>query len=675
MRLVFDIEGDNLYNKITKVHCIRAYDLDTSTMYRFDKDHEPIFRGIKLLNEAEELIGHNIVGFDIPALHKLFPDFNWKNRKVFDTIIMSKFVFTDLEKTDLGRITAGKLPKDMYQKHSLEAWGHRLGEHKGEYGKKFKDESAEEYQQRVWANYNKEMASYCEQDVLVNVKLYRYIMKKVEELEVPQRAIDIEHKFATIISRQERHGVKFDIDKAIKLEHELRIKATEALNLCKEVYKPKWFIKKPPKGKGIECEIDGEKFIYQESKVNRKETCTFPTKDGGEIEIKTTGKIKGAKYTNIELIEFNPNSGNHIIKWLTEEFNWSPAEFTKKGNPKTDGDTLASLTFDGIKPLQDYQLLTKRLSMIADGDGSLINKCDKETGRLFGRCDTLGAVTRRCTHSSPNLAQIPAGSKDKEGNYLWGMDAGKKAYGNEFRELFTVPKGYKLVGADASGLELRTLAHYLTLFDNGAYADIVLNGDIHSKNQEDAGLPTRNDAKTFIYAFLYGAGEEKLGEIVAPNDPPHIKKAKGKALKKKFMASNPAIKKLTDAVKKRAGARGYVYDLDQKKLFIRSTHSALNMVLQSCGAILMKYWLVEVDEELQERGYEHSDDVLHTDREHDYEFVLNVHDEAQTEVKAELADEVAEVKAETFSYVGKQVKMNIQIDGEADVGDSWKETH
>lgn len=671
MRLVFDIEGDNLYNKITKVHCIRIYDLDTNTMYRYDKDHEPIFKGIQHLNEGE-LIGHNIVGFDIPALHKLYPNFNWKNRKATDTIILSKLVETQLEKTDLGRIASGKLPKKLYGRHSLEAWGHRLGEHKGEYGVKFKEESQEDYQQRVWENYNPEMAKYCEQDVLVNVRLYKYLMKRVTQLGVPQSAIDIEHRFAEIISRQERHGVYFDMESANSLEHHLRIEASKALDKCKEVYKPKWFVIKPPKGKGHIINVEGEEYECHYSKVNRREKILDP--DTGK-EIMTTGKLKGAVFTKIDLVEFNPNSGRHIIRWLKDDFNWMPSEFTDKGSPKTDGDTLGSLTFEGVKPLQDYQLLTKRLSQLADGDTSLLNKYDEASHRMFGRCDTLGAVSRRCTHSSPNLAQIPAGRQDKEGNYLWGMDAGKKAYGNEFRQLFTVPKGYKLVGADASGLELRTLAHYLYLFDKGEYAEIVLNGDIHTKNKEDAGLPERDDAKTFIYAFLYGAGAEKLGEIVLPNGSSQAKKTKGMTLKKKFMNSNPAIKKLTDAVKERASKRGFVYDLDGKKLFIRSEHSALNLLLQSCGAIIMKYWLVFVDEELQDLGYEHTDDVLHTDRKHDYEFVLNVHDEAQVEFKEELAEEGANILKDNFQKAGRIKKMNIQIDGEAKIGSSWKETH
>ncbi len=671
MTLVYDIEGDGLYNEITEVHCIRAYDIDTGIMYRYDKDHEPLFRGIKLLNEASSLIGHNIIGFDNPALHKLYPKFNLKenNKKSFDTIIASKLVCTNLNVTDMGRIASGKLPSELKENHGLKAWGYRLGEFKGEYGAKIKGESEEEYKERVWKHYNKEMADYCEQDVLVNVKLYNYLRSEMIKRETPQRAIDIEHKFAIILSRQERLGAYFDLDKALNLEKELRLKASEALDILRENYKPKWFQITPEKSSRKTIWVEGVKYEnVKEYKSNRRAKVIDP--NTGK-EVMTTNVIKGALCTQIELKEFNPNSGSHIIRWLQEEFGWKPSEYTDKGSPKTDGDTLASLTFEGIEYLQQYQLLIKRLSQLADGKSALLKKYNPLTNRINGRCDTLGAVSRRCTHSSPNLAQIPAGKKDKKG-YLLGLEGG---YGNEFRELFTVPKGYKLIGADASGLELRTLAHYLSYFDKGEYAKIVLEGDIHTKNQLDAGLPTRNNAKTFIYAFLYGAGDMKLGEIVSPNASADEKKKLGKNLKKKFMQSNPAIKSLITDIKARAGKRKYVLDLDGNRLYIRSEHSAPNLLLQSCGAIIMKYWLVEVDRVLQECGYENSDDVKHLDRDYDYEMVLNIHDEAQTEGKEDIAEEIARIKAEAFNVVGKELKLNIQIDGEADIGCSWKETH
>ena len=654
--LIFDIETDGLYHNVTKCHSIVIYDTETDEITRYSKFDEPLFKAIEHLNQDKELVGHNIINYDIPVLHKLFPKFKWKDREVFDTLLMAEFVITDLEKTDLGRITAGKLPKKLYQSHSLSAWGYRLGNFKGDYGERFKDESDEDYMARVWATVSKEMVDYNVQDVQTTRTLYQFLKNRIEQFKVPKTAMDIEHQFATILSRQMRFGVLFDIQKAEKLEKQLRLETAKALDECLSTYKPKWFNRGAKPTKYIE--VKGKGYWCHEAKVNRRETITLPN---GKT-LKTTSKIKGALFNNIELQEFNPSSSKHIIRWLTEDYGWIPTEFTDKGEPKTDGDTLASLTFNGIKPIQKYQMLTKRLSQLADGKGSLLNNYDKYTGRIYGRVKTLGAVSRRCTHSSPNLAQVPA--VDIE-------------YGKEFRELFTIPKDYLLVGADASGLELRTLSHYLYAFDGGEYGNIVLDGDIHTKNQEDAGLPTRNNAKTFIYAFLYGAGDEKIGEIIMPNGTAEQKKKAGKTIKDKFKKSNPNFDKLTKLVSKKAKERGYILDKDGKKLFIRSVHSALNLLLQSCGAIIMKYWLVNVDRELQRLGWLNSDDIMHNKDVHevDYEFVLNIHDEAQTQVKAHKAEQLAQIKVAQFPITGEQMGINIRIDGEAKMGLNWAETH
>lgn len=733
-RFVYDIETDGLYNQFTKIHCIRAYDLETNIMHRFDEFNEPIFRGIKLLNGGEEIIGHNILSFDTPALRKYSAKFTrWKEIKQFDTMVASTLIHADVKKTDAGRAKAGNLPSNLIGSQSLMAWGYRLKEYKGEYGKRLEGESDEDYMNRVWKHGCQEMYDYCEQDVMTNVKLYNMLQGDIIKRDIPQRALDVEHKFAKIISRQERHGVMFDIDKATQLEQILRIESANALDILLESYTPKYFVDTITKGSDGWCQVDYDyaksviipqcirevieydnkgKVISAKAKkqakqsrknisVSKSETWFFHPNSAkykvieGElyqkvkVAKKKTRKKRMCHFTNNEFMStntaeagamssplklqvFNPNSGKHVIRWLKDMFDWQPTEFTDAGNPKTDGDTLGALTYDGIKELQDYQLVTKRLGQLADADGALIKKFNKKTGRINGRCNTLGAVTRRCTHSSPNLAQIPAGRSDKEGFILGKAGNG---WGNEFRDLFITPKGYKMVGADGSGLELRTLAHYLTIFDGGAYAEIVLNGDIHTKNQLDAGLPTRNDAKTFIYAFLYGAGDIKLGEIVEPNANAEVKRQVGARLKKKFMDANPALKEFLNTVKDRASERKFVYDLDGNKLYIRSTHSAPNMLLQSCGAIVMKYWSVEVDEALQEMGLENSDDVLHTDRQHDYENVLNIHDEEQLEVKEEVSQDVAKVMKDSFPIVGRALKMNIKIEGEADVGSSWKYTH
>src|SRR5690606_31621074 len=185
------------------------------------------------------------------------------------------------------------------------------------------------------------------------------------------------------------------------------------------------------------------------------------------------------------------NSRTHIYKRLKDKYNWKPKEFTEKGTPKVSEEVLESLPYPEAELLNEYLMIQKRISQLAEGHSAWL-KMVRPDGRIYGSVITNGAVTGRMTHNSPNLAQVPAVNVP---------------YGKECRSLFTVPDDRVLVGADASGLELRCLAHYMARFDKGAYARELLEGDIHTANQKAAGLPTRDNAKTFIYAFLYGAGD------------------------------------------------------------------------------------------------------------------------------------------------------------------------
>jgi len=249
------------------------------------------------------------------------------------------------------------------------------------------------------------------------------------------------------------------------------------------------------------------------------------------------------------------------------------------------------------------------------------------------------------SHSKPNMAQVP-----RAGN----------PYGAECRALFCVPEGRALVGVDASGLELRCLAHYMARYDGGAYAQIILDGDIHSLTQQAAGLPTRDTAKTFIYAFLYGAGNARLGAIVGKG--PHV----GSKLRKQFLAELPALDKLINDVQATAKKRGWLRGLDGRRLHIRSQHAALNTLLQSAGALVMKQALVMADDRLQtEFGTPGVD----------YEFVANIHDEFQIEVSAANAAFVGEISVEAIRQAGEYFKFRCPLDGAFKVGKTRADTH
>lgn len=616
MTAIFDIETNGLYYETTELHCISIKVDDNPTGVYTSRPIKgscgTIKEGLDLLSSCDLLIGHNIINFDLPTIKKLWPDFT--HNEVRDTLLMSKLAYPNLMEKDVNRKT---IPPRLKGRHSLKAWGYRLRKLKGEFG-------AEEEQ---WKILTEEMVEYCRQDSEVTYSLYNHLLKA----EIPKEAIVLEQDFATIISRQEKYGVWFDIEKAKKLHIELLQEVDEAEADLYKVFTP----------------------LKDWVKVNK---ASRYRKDGQESKNYLNQVKKGCHHRDSDNewgyykeVVFNPGSRQHIARWLQEVFDWKPTQFTEKGSIIINDGTLNELEMPEGKILAHYFEVKKLLGQLAEGNNAWLRMV-KDDGRIHGRVDTLGAVSRRCTHSTPNMAQVPSGRAYK---------------GHDARALFSVPKGKKLVGCDADGLELRTLSHYMARFDGGKYARAVDEGDkdkgtdIHTLNQQGAGLPTRDDAKTFIYAFLYGAGDEKIGTIVGGNA------TDGKRLKDKFFRQIPAIKKLVDQV-------AYVYKetktlkaLDGNPYYIRSSHSALNTLLQGAGALVMKYWLIFLDKNLS-KEFEVGNQ---------YEFVLNVHDEAQIECDEEIAERVAEIAEGSFDDVTKYLNFRIPIRGTADIGDNWSQTH
>ena len=274
------------------------------------------------------------------------------------------------------------------------------------------------------------------------------------------------------------------------------------------------------------------------------------------------------------------------------EKGWKPKKHTEKGSVIVDETTLEGIDIPEAKAIAEYLMLQKRIAQIE----SWIEAVEAD-GRVHGKVITNGAVTGRMTHHSPNMAQVPNSGA---------------VYGPECRALWTVEKGYKLVGIDASGLELRMLAHYM---NDDAYTNEVVSGDIHTANQTAAGLETRNQAKTFIYAFLYGAGSAKIGTIVGGSAK------EGQKLIDSFLRNTPKLKALREKISRIYVQKAWLPGLDGRKLLVRSEHSALNTLLQGAGAIVMKQALVILHKELKRNKV-------------DFKFVANVHDEWQIDRKS-----------------------------------------
>ena len=648
MTAVFDIETNDLYYGATTIHCISIKVNDQPTVVYSSRPIKgsvgSIDAGLELL-KGKTIVGHNVINFDIATIYKLTGVDLYKYCDVIDTLLISQLKYPNLIMLDTNRKS---MPPKYKGKHGLKAWGYRLGKFKGDYGE----------QEQAWEKLTEDMVEYCRQDSEVTYALYHRFLRQGMP---PAEAIRIEQEFAKIIARQEHYGWKFDIPKAETLHIELLEDIEEAEEELFKVFKPitTWFPKSYPK---IAIKKNGEK-----------------------SQVLLNQEARGCHYNDefewgyYEDVTFNPGSSQHVVKWIEHYFGkqkWIRNEPTDKnpiGSPKTGAEHLERMfgDYSWSYYLLKYLILTKLLGQLATGDKSWMNHI-KDDGRIHGSVDTLGAVTRRCTHRSPNLAQVPSVKKDTK--LSPELAEFKEQLGGRCRDLFIVGEGKKLIGCDADALELRTLSHFMAKYDGGEYGRAVDEGkkedntDIHTLNQKGAGLPTRDDAKTFIYAFLYGAGDEKIGKIIGGG------KADGKRLKTKFLTKIPAIKNLSDGVKEAVKKRGSINAIDGNPYYIRSAHSALNVLLQGAGAMVMKYWLVEADARLSEK-FLNSWTAMHIDEEVQYENVGNIHDESQCEADEEISKDVAKILEKAFLAVTDQLNFRIPLRGTADIGDSWHDTH
>ena len=565
MRYIFDIETDGFLHTCTKVHCIVLKDIDSGEILTLDNES-----AIKKLEEADLIVGHNIIKFDIPVLKKLY-NFDFR-QKIFDTLVGTRLLYADIKDKDFS---IKDFPKDCIGKHSLKAWGNRIGEYK-------------EQLETDWQTYTPEMLEYCKQDTEVTYKLY----KVIEEKGYSQEAMDLEHEVAQLIFAQEQHGFTFNRDKAEQLYTKLKARSVELEEDLQNVFKP---------------------------------------------IVKERWSTKTGKRLKDLVIVFNPSSRNHIAERLKEKYGWDAQEFTSDGKAKLDDKILSKLEYTEAKILAEHFLLNKRIAQIATGSQAWLKH--ERNGKIHGTCNTNSCVTQRASHSYPNLGQVVSTSAP---------------YGKECRELFTVPEGKRLVGIDVSSLEVMMLCHFMSKFDNGEYAKVALEGDIHTETQKLAGLESRDLAKRFYYCLLYGGSVKKVSEVI--NKP--FKEA-GK-VKKRFLNNLPALHKLIEAVKI-ASERGFIKGLDKREIKVRNSYASLNTLLQSSGAILCKRWLVEFNKEIKKFN--------------NAQQVVWVHDEIQVECDAKDADAIGKIAVNCIKRAGEHYKLRVPLTGEYKVSTDWSGTH
>lgn len=629
MRIIFDIETNGFLDKLTTVHSLVMHDVDSGVSWSFSAFHGNIAEGLKILAQAPVIIGHNAERFDVPAIQKVYPWFQPRGL-VVDTLVLSRLIFPDIKKQiDFDLQKKGKLPGKLMGRHSLESWGYRLGDFKGEYTDWCKEQGVD-----PWSQWRPEMQEYCEQDVVVTTKLFQRFLRAMANPKAPWKGdcVSLEHAVARIVNRQMERGFAFDEAAAHKLHAKLVAHKIELEDKLQVAFPPKEIV-----------------------------TTIIP-----KASNKNYGYVKGVPFAKKRVETFNPGSRQMIAARLKEKYGWTPTEFTDGGEPKIDEKTLAGFSWPEAKLLAEYLMVTKRLGQLAEGKEAWL-KAVKD-GRIYGLVDTNGAFTGRMTHRRPNMTQVPSN---------------KKPYGLECRALFIAGAGWVLVGCDADALELRMLGGYMARFDGGAYIKTILSGksadgtDMHSVNARALGLDPkkrypvggveltgRDIAKVFFYAFIYGAGDEKLGTIMGKAGDEA--RALGRKLRRRFLNGLPALAQLIEALHKSVEQRGFLYGLDGRVLPIRSKHAALNTLLQSAGAIIMKRALVILDETLASQALHYGSD---------YEFVANVHDEWQIESKPEHAEQIGQHAKEAIRLAGEWYGFRCPLAGNAVAGRTWAETH
>jgi DNA polymerase-1 len=672
MRLLFDCETNGLLDRPDlRILCAAAHDVDTGDEWTFNDTQLNQF--YDLVGRADELIGHNIAGFDIPLIDRFAPP-GWKRtNRLFDTLLVSRQMFPHLvELTAKLRNSFGRTEAEREERfprkylssrgiHGLAAWGYRIGFHKGE----LLDVDG------VQESFSQPLLDYCLRDVQVNVAVYHRLRAKGAFPGQPApdyEAMVIESQVGWLLGMMTRNGVGFDVAAASALYAKLAARRDELGKELTQWFRP-WFAEADNEMKSSEwCALQtGEGFPISARKGDA--WVTIP-KRSYKVAYPNllAGREKDCAFSKIQLIEFNPESDAQIADRLQKLYGWEPKEWTDSGLPKMDESVLADLDYPCMPALIEYKMVAKRLGQIGDGKQAWLKKVQIQPdgrGKIHHNVMGSGARTSRMTHSNPNLAQVPS------------VDS---PYGPECRELFgPTREKWVIVGADASGIELRMLAHRLAKWDGGAFAEILLNGDPHTVWMTATGIFIRNNQKRVTYAFLYGAGDLKLGSIrledwrtafekgLTQEKPPSAsyQKELGADMRRGLLRRVIGLDPLLAGLKMRFKQR-WLRGLDGRFIMMMSEHGALNDLLQSDAAIVMKHAWWGLYLALTEAGFVHGVD---------YAFMLNVHDEWQIECPPEHAETIGVMAVAAIVAAGVKLGVRCPLDGAYKVGTNWKETH
>lgn len=588
-----DIETDDLNATLIHVCCVENLVTGEKKSFRNKKSF------LKWKKDEYKFITHNGVSFDIIVLNKLW-NAQIKLRNVVDTLVLSYLYNPKI-----------KRPKDYIGDrgpHSLDCWGFRLGDFKI----KFED----------WSRFTPQMEEYCQQDVAVTLKLYRALRKKMLALGYSELSAFIEHRFRIIIDKQEENGFEFNRLKANLLYLRLRSLEKQVEAQLHEFFPP---------------ELVVDKVYTYKVKKDGSETANFlrHKENAPKLEFNKAG----TKYRTFKYQHFNIGSPKQRTERLLS-LGWKPTKFTPKGNPKTDEESVLDFAeiHPEVAPIADWLVYNGRANMIKTWLKEL-----KPDGRIHGRVLSCGAGTRRCTHSSPNTANIPS------------VEA---RFGAECRACWTARPKRVLLGADASGLEGRVFIHYLASKE----AEEFMLGTPHDDNavaiSKAVGFEvTRKTTKNLFYARLYGATNRKLGAMLGKGE------AVGEKVRTAIDSNIPGFSALVESIEREYKENeGRIKTIDGGYVLCPSPHAALNYKFQSCGEINMKLAAILLDDRSREARL----DVLK---------VGDIHDEWQFDCSQSDAEPLGELTKEVFIEAGEQLGMNIKIEGEYKIGRNWADTH